>query len=244
MNVSVCMATYNGQDYISEQINSILPQLNRDDEIIIVDDYSTDNTISILRSIQDSRIKLFYNSKNRGYIFTFSKALSLSKNDIVFLSDQDDIWIQGRVKLMTQKLYEAGTLVITSNFNLLFSNGQIESEPFGKLKSVDSTKYVRNIIGIFRGNMNYFGCTMAIKRELLTVILPIPFFVRSHDLWIAMAGNLLSSNLHMDEITLVRRIHISNATNPNRSIVNKLMTRFEFVVSIVCLVMRKRKMKN
>lgn len=238
MKISVCIATYNGQDFIFEQINSILTQINEDDEIILVDDSSTDNTINIVKSFKDNRIKIFRNERNRGYIYSFSKALSLSSNDIIFLSDQDDIWMPGRVELITKELFETGSLVVSSNFTLLESNNSFKAVTRGKLKASDSTKNLKNIIGIFRGNINYFGCTMAFKREIFKIILPIPSYVRSHDLWIAMASNLASSNLHIDKDTLIRRIHSNNATNSNRNILQKLLSRIIFAVSLVCLIIR------
>ena len=65
MDISVCMATYNGEKYIEEQLKSILPQIGINDEVIIVDDCSTDNTVNIIREINDTRIKLFQNDRNR-----------------------------------------------------------------------------------------------------------------------------------------------------------------------------------
>ena len=97
--VSICMALYNGAKFVEEQIDSILPQLDHpNDEIIIVDDFSKDNSVELISNYKDPRIKLIKNKSNIGYIKTFEKAINLSKNDIIFLSDQDDIWENNKVE--------------------------------------------------------------------------------------------------------------------------------------------------
>ena len=90
--ISVCIATYNGERYIREQLDSILSQLSLDDEVIISDDGSKDSTIEIISSYLDSRIKVFKNNGKHGYVGNFENALNHSSGDFIFLSDQDDIW--------------------------------------------------------------------------------------------------------------------------------------------------------
>lgn len=97
MSISVCMATYNGAKFLTQQLESIIPQLNEEDELVIVDDCSTDNTLRIIQSTNDFRIKIFLNETNRGHVYSFGRALELASNDIIFMSDQDDIWLEGRI---------------------------------------------------------------------------------------------------------------------------------------------------
>src|SRR3990170_615318 len=98
--ISVCIATYNGEKYIKEQLDSILPQLNQTAEIIISDDSSTDNTLQIIDAFNDKRIVVFPNQKFRSPIFNFENALSHSSGDYIFLADQDDVWLPGRLAKM------------------------------------------------------------------------------------------------------------------------------------------------
>src|SRR5688572_3666270 len=98
--VSVCMATKNGGEYLEEQINSILVQLNPEDELIISDDCSTDNTIAIVQSYKDHRIKLFQNKIPKGISKNFETSLQLSKGDYIFLADQDDVWLPRKHDVM------------------------------------------------------------------------------------------------------------------------------------------------
>ena len=94
--VSVCMATYNGSRYVAEQLSSILAQLGARDEVVVVDDASADATVEIVRGIGDPRIVVHRNDRNLGYVRSFERAISLSTGDVIVLSDQDDIWIDGR----------------------------------------------------------------------------------------------------------------------------------------------------
>src|SRR5688500_13094934 len=95
--VSVCMATKNGATFIKEQLDSILPQLATDDEIIISDDCSGDDTLTVIRAFQDPRIRLLESSSEKGITRNFESSLNASKGDYIFLADQDDVWLPGKV---------------------------------------------------------------------------------------------------------------------------------------------------
>ena len=110
------MASYNGAKFISKQIKSILSDLNSSDELIIVDDFSTDETIEKINKFNDPRIRLYVNNENKGEIFSFNRAIQYAKNDYIFLSDQDDIWHQGRSDLMINYLSKSPAMLLTSNF--------------------------------------------------------------------------------------------------------------------------------
>src|SRR5690606_37158197 len=102
--VSVCMATRNGASFLKEQIESILPQLNRDDEIVISDDCSGDDTLTVIRTFQDSRIRLLESRSEEGITRNFEASLKASRGDFIFLADQDDVWLPGKVTRMKQAL--------------------------------------------------------------------------------------------------------------------------------------------
>jgi len=229
--VSVCMALYNGEKYIKEQINSILLQLdNEQDELIIVDDFSNDSSIEIIKLYNNPCIHLYRNNSNLGYVKTFERAISLSKNSVIFLSDQDDIWIQGRLSKMYNKLKEKNNyLLLCSNFKS-FKEGGGEAVRFKtKLKhNKVGENYKKNIIEIFKGNIPYFGCTMAFKSEIKKYILPFPDYIDAHDLWIAILGNVLQRIVHLEDITILHRIHEKNTSFIQRKFHKKLYTRFLF----------------
>ena len=92
---SICIATYNGEKYIKEQLTSILSQINIDDEVIISDDGSTDQTTEIIKSLNDSRIKLIKGDFHN-FTFNFENAIKQAKGEYIFLADQDDVWLPNK----------------------------------------------------------------------------------------------------------------------------------------------------
>ena len=100
--ISVAIATYNGQEFIKEQLLSILNQTMTVDEIVICDDQSSDDTVKIIQELLCDKIYLYQNEKNLGYKLNFKKALSYCKGDYIFLCDQDDIWKPNKVQTMIE----------------------------------------------------------------------------------------------------------------------------------------------
>jgi len=240
MKVSVCMGTYNGQKYIIEQLNSIIPQLKNDDEIIIVDDFSEDETYDIIKNLKNKQIRLHQNDTNKGHVYTFGKSISLAKNEIIILSDQDDIWETNKIELIKNEISRKNIYLVTTNHDLFFDSLSNTKPSIKKLKSKDSNNYLGNVIRIFAGRTSYFGCTMGFRKEFKDYILPIPKYVESHDIWFALAANILRSNIHLDDITVHRRIHDSNVTKNTRSVLAIIRTRIIHLISIIELLKRKR----
>ena len=232
---SVCLATFNGEKYVARQMESILEQLAADDEVIVVDDCSTDGTVAAVEHLGDRRIAVHINDRNRREVYSFGRAISLARHQYIFLSDQDDVWLPGRVALMKAALRTA--LLATSNFEWMDEDERPLQVPYDGVLSQDSSRHLKNISDIFFGKTNYFGCAMAFRRALVPLILPIPDYVESHDLWIAMAANLIGSNLHLDERTLRKRRHGNNATSTisSRSLALKLRARAIFARSLLDL---------
>jgi glycosyltransferase involved in cell wall biosynthesis len=102
--VSVCMATFNGAAYLFEQLDSTLVQLQSEDELIISDDHSTDQTQVIHGGYRDARIKIFTNIGKRGHVQTFAYAMAQATGEFIALSDQDDIWAVNRLERMLEQL--------------------------------------------------------------------------------------------------------------------------------------------
>ena len=101
--ISIAMATFNGEKYLREQIDSILAQTHQNFELVICDDCSTDGTAGILREYetQDSRIRVYVNERNIGFKKKFERAISLCKGEYIALSDQDDVWRPWRTPFST-----------------------------------------------------------------------------------------------------------------------------------------------
>lgn len=246
MDVSVCMATYNGLPFVLDQVRSILRELDLDDELVIVDDCSNDGTVQAILSLDDSRIVLLQNEINLGVVRSFSKSLETAKGEYIFLSDQDDIWKAGRLALMKEAMDLGGYNLVTSNFEWIDENDNYTFIKYDGVSEKNSSNYLGNIFEIFLGKTNYFGCAMLLNRALVNLIVPIPFFVESHDLWIAKSGNLTRSNFHMDSKTFLKRKHTRNASSviSHRSIFKKLFSRIIFILSIIFISQRIYKTKN
>ncbi|MDQ0645052.1 glycosyltransferase [Microbacterium murale] len=214
VRVSVCMATYNGAAYLAAQLDSILAELEPQDEVIIVDDASSDGTVALLEAVADPRVSIHARADNRGYVRTFEQALSLATGDVLMLSDQDDVWIAGR----RERLIEATAdhAVAASNLVLLGDDAPLRSPLTGRdwlLREADGSKRWRNQWRILIGDAPYFGCTMAIRREFLASAMPFPgYLTESHDLWIATLANTAGELAHLEQPTLRRRLHDDNAS--------------------------------
>ncbi len=240
MNVSICMAAYNGSLFIRRQIESILEQMNVDDELIVVDDSSKDNTLSIVLSFHDSRIRVECNKLNLGHVQSFSKSIALAKNTYIVFADQDDVWVQGRLDRIKNSMMQTGVGLVTGNSKFINAmDAEIAPPYYSYIAPENSQRHAYNIFGIFIGKSPYYGCNMAINRKLLPIIMPIPSYVQCHDIWIAMAANLMRTNLHLEDVLICRRIHGDNFTNPNRPLFSKLKSRFIFSASLVHLMLRK-----
>ena len=229
MTKSICIATYNGSKFITKQLDSVIEQLGKEDEIIIIDDCSSDNTLEIIKTYSDARIKIFQNEKNLRHVKSFEKAISLSTKELIFLCDQDDLWEAGRLNTFENYFVKyPEVMLVSSNFNCIDDNDEIIKNTLNKVFVKNSFQYRKNIFSIFAGKIGYFGCAMAFKRSLVPTILPIPEYVEAHDLWIAMAANYKKANLHIDDKTLYHRIHQNNASDLKRNIQGKLKARLGF----------------
>lgn len=244
MSISVCMATHNGERFVDRQLRSILVQLASEDEIIVVDDCSTDHTVDVIDRIHDSRIKVYKNTQRLRPAHTFGRALEMARHDYIFLADQDDIWLPGRVVLMRQALEDSGAAVVSRNFVWMNAEECPINVHYDGVRASTSRSYLRNITDIFVGKTNYFGCAMAIRREFIPIVTPLPFWVESHDLWIALASNITRTNLHANACTLRKRRHDGNATSTvsTRPLYRRLWSRVLFCVSLVILMSRHRRL--
>ncbi|MDM7989804.1 glycosyltransferase [Arthrobacter sp. zg-Y877] len=240
--VSVCMAAYNGAAHIEEQVASILPQLAHGDELVIVDDASTDDTAKILEALEDPRIRVIRSAVNRGYVRTFEAALAASTGEYVFLSDQDDVWLPGRVDAMVAELGHAD--VVASNFGYFGQKPRrIESL---RLRSADSGRRWANLLMLWIGVRPYYGCAMAFRGEVRNLILPFPaFLTETHDQWIALVGNLRGSMAHLEANTLDRRLHDNNTTPKKaRSLLLILRSRIMLVRAFAVALTRMRRLRS
>ena len=213
VRVSVCMATFNGQDFVAEQVGSILAQLSPGDELVIVDDASTDGTVDVLRRVDDPRIVLMPRGENKGYVSSFEEAITASRGEYIMLSDQDDVWLPGRVETLVSAL-QAKTYA-ASNFTVF--GGPPNRYHEIQLKEADSGRWLANLITTWIGVRPYYGCTMAFRAAAKKQLLPFPaFLTETHDQWIAIVANLGRDMVHVEAPTVARRLHDENTTPKSR----------------------------
>jgi len=225
MNVSVAMATYNGEKYLKQQVDSILSQLGDEDELVVSDDHSSDGTLSIIEQYmkEDPRVKLFMNEES-GVISNFDNALKHTRNDIIFLSDQDDIWKPEKVKTV-KAYYEKNPKVqmIMSDITVVDNDLNTTIDSFYEFRGSRSG-VIKNII-----KNSYIGCAMSFRRELKEQILPIPRNVPMHDMWIGLVADLNKSALLIPEKLIYYRRHDANVTSVENtsSLKEKILWRFQ-----------------
>jgi glycosyltransferase involved in cell wall biosynthesis len=203
MKISVCIATFNGAEYIRDQLSSILPQIKPLDEVIISDDSSTDNTISVIRSFNDSRIKIYENNQFKSPVFNFENAISHASGDRIFLSDQDDIWTNNKVELMMQAL-DQSDLVVSDCYIADKNLNVILPSMFAINKSGS---------GILRNTIKnaYLGCCMAFDRKILDKCLPFPKDIPMHDIWIGMVADAFYRTSFINDKLVYYRRHGGNS---------------------------------
>jgi glycosyltransferase involved in cell wall biosynthesis len=202
--ISVCLATYNGSRYIKEQLVSILNQLNLEDEIVISDDGSKDNTIQILSDLNDSRIKVFKNSAPHGVVPNFKNALSHANGDFIFFCDQDDIWAPNKVERCVEELQQSDLVV--HNALLMDGDGKISDVDFFRLRG-SKPGYWRNLY-----KNSYIGCCMAFRREVLGYVMPFPTHILWHDMWLGLMVERHGRTKFIDDELLYYRRHGDNAS--------------------------------
>lgn len=180
--ISVCIATYNGERYIGEQLESILSQIGDGDEVIISDDGSTDGTLEVVKSFKSPNIRICMNRGGHGYTPNFENAINKAKGDYIFLSDQDDVWLPCKVEkcmnyLKTCDFVVSDAQIVDANRNVLYDSfcAQRKSK-FG---------IINNLI-----RFSFLGCCFAFRRVILDKALPFPdnHVLCTHDNWIAIVA--------------------------------------------------------
>ncbi len=182
VKVSVCLATYQGEAYVREQLESVLSQLAADDEVVVSDDCSTDATVAVVDGLDDARIRVLRGSRNVGYSRNFARALAASTGDVVFVCDQDDVWLPGKVDTMLEALRDrdmvvADVTVVDQDLNVL------EESHFARHGVRDG--FLPNF-----ARTRYIGASMAMRRRVLDVSLPLPPRARycAYDYWLTLVG--------------------------------------------------------
>jgi glycosyltransferase involved in cell wall biosynthesis len=242
MKISVCMAVYNGQDYICQQLMSILLQISNDDEVVIVDDASTDRSLDIIRAINDPRISIFTNSANLGVIASFERSLKLASGDLIFLSDQDDVWLPNKVENITQVFYDSSEItLVSSDAQLVDRDGSIIAESFFESRGAFTANPFLNLL-----KNKHHGCVLAFRKDVLNWVLPFPPDLPMHDIWIGIVNGIYGKSYYLDMPLIQHRRHGSNASRDlsnHAGLPQMLKWRYSLLKSVLKLLVRRELFK-
>jgi len=230
--MSACMAAFNGGAFVEGQLHSILSQLKPEDEVVIVDDGSTDDTLQRVMRIGDARVRVLKHLKNAGVVATFEDALRSATGDILFLCDDDDLWAPTKVSRFLDVFKSRPDVgIVTSRVRII-------DEDDRPMPDSRINRNGRFLPGFWRNLVvnHYQGSAMAIRASLLGRVLPFP--VRKgflHDAWIGTRNDLLGGRVaFLDEDLLLYRRHGNNASR-TKSLLSQIRTRADLLLAhLVC----------
>lgn len=236
MKISIAMATFNGEKFLQEQLDSFIAQSKLPDELVVSDDCSTDGTLEILERFTKKApfdVIIHKNKNNLGYAGNFNRALELTTGDLVFLSDQDDVWFDKKIEAMCNYASNTDRMVLLND--AVITDTELSDTGVTQLGQIKAGKLSESLYVL--------GCTVLIKRPFLKVCLPIPKGYSSHDGWIVKLAEGLNNKLIVDVPYQYYRRHDSNETS---YVVNKKkqLTKAHILVNKVNKIYHRRKGTN
>ncbi len=211
--VDILLATYNGEKYLREQIDSILNQTHKEFRLLISDDGSTDSTREILEEYKnkDSRIEVFFQENNLGVVKNFEFLLEKVEAKYYMFSDQDDIWKESKIEKSLKKIEEGFDLVY-SDLEVVDEELNVIYKSYWKLKGIyNKIKKYNNFESLYLNNF-VTGCTMISKKELINKFLPLPNTSKYvlHDYWISLILSQEGKISYIEEPLIKYRQHKNN----------------------------------
>ena len=227
--ISVCLTTFNGGAYIAAQVESIL-RSEKVGELLISDDGSTDDTLRVLSSISDARL-IVLSGPQKGLIKNFEFVLQQAQGEYIFLSDQDDIWLDKKVEVTMQALQRADLVV--SDCKVVDAKGNVVSESFFTLRR-SGPGFIKNLT-----QNSFLGCCMAFRRDVAVAALPFPDGLPMHDWWLGMIGTMVGRVEFVDlPLTLYRR-HGGNASDTAGKSSASIITQIAWRVSLLSSLIKR-----
>lgn len=229
VRASVCIATWNGEKHIQRQLESILKQLGNEDEVIISDDGSTDQTLKIITNFNDPRIHIVKNTGKHGPVNNFQNALIKARGKIIFLSDQDDEWLPTRLEKHIE--HHKNNDLVMSDARVVDSAGDTIYPSFFKQRG--------SKIGFYNNikRNSYIGCCMSFNEKILHLTVPFPSYIHMHDWWIGLVSEIKGQVHFIDEPLLKYTRHGNNASptleNSNYSTLKRLKNRLNLLRALI-----------
>lgn len=224
--ISVCIATYNGERFLKRQVTSILSQIDVKDEVIVADDGSVDNTLTILRDLNDPRIRIVDGAHRHSPTWNFEKALKEARGEYIFLSDQDDVWMPEKVAV-TMRYLQQYDCVVSDNVTVAADDSVI-SDSFYAVNNTRPGKYYNLLF-----KNGYLGCCMAFRRNVLDAALPFPADIPMHDIWIGNVAAFKYSVCFIPDKLMHYNRHGDNASTASAPSVYSLRQKLGFRWSVI-----------
>ena len=223
MKVSVCMAAYHGERYIEAQMRSILSELRQGDELLVSDDAPGGETERIVRSIaqEDARVQ-YLRGEGKGVVRNFERVLTAASGDVLFLSDQDDVWLPGKVEAVLREIGNGACLVV-HDARIADESLQVTAPSFFALRG-SRTGFLHNFL-----RNGYMGCCMALTRPVLERALPFPPDLPMHDQWLGLTAERIGRVCFLPQPYLLYRQHGGNVTGGKTSLAQKLRWRWSLL---------------
>ena len=191
--ISVAMCTYNVEKYIQEQLESIIYQSVPPDEIVICDDCSNDATLEIVKDIlnsYDGIVQLVSNKHNLGYRKNFEKAISLCHGDIIFLSDQDDVWSSNKIEIIKTEIEKDKNILLAfHDVEIVDENLCLINKSFWNVLHFDYMQFLENDFRRLMESNVIQGSACAFKKNLFYFAEPFPE-AAIHDEWLGLIALL------------------------------------------------------
>ena len=219
-SIAVCLATYNGEKYIAEQLESLLSQTYQNFKLYIADDGSTDRTLEVIKDFLkrfNSQIDVKVNEKQLGVVKNFEQLITQSKEPYIACCDQDDIWEPNKLELQleaikrAEKRYLGVGCLIHSDLSMIDDKARILQESYFDFRGYKLKK--AKDLGHILGPSGVMGNTLMFNKKLCTQMLPFPPSLDTHDYWIGIVAELYGRRITLNEPLVKYRIHTDNVSN-------------------------------
>ena len=233
--IDILLSTYNGEKYISKQIDSILNQTYTEWRLLVRDDASSDNTTTILNKYQQQnsqKIIIISNNTNQniGVIKSFETLLKFSNNKYIMFCDQDDIWLPNKIEeslnsiLLLEQSNPNTPILIHTDLSIIDENDTITHSSLWQYAGIKPN--------ILNNNPKYMafcnsvtGCTILMNKQCKDIVLPFPINIMMHDAWIAIKISQLGIIHNINKPLILYRQHANNTLGINKykfSIINRI----------------------
>ena len=227
MKISVCMAAYHGEKFIAQQLSSVLPQLSSEDEVLVSDDAPGGETQEIVLSFaqKDARVR-YLHGPGQGVVRNFEYLLGQACGDVLFLCDQDDVWLPHKVQRVMESI-ESGACLVLHDASVTDGALRVTEKSFFQ-KHGSKPGFIRNCL-----RNSYMGCCMAFTRQVARNALPFPKNIPMHDQWIGLVAEKTGRVCFLNEPLLLYRQHGGNVTGGATTLRQKMSWRLSLLRAVL-----------